>query len=431
MKAARAPRCCFVLLLRPGTVKSKVGYDNVHMRRILKVLLRLRLTQLLRRLGFRVRWIYEEVEQEWFGGLHLHWDGNDVEQAFNLATRIRGLEWVLGKQRDTSAFPQLPGIGRRGGFSEFLRVYWFGSRAASIVGATGAEKLMDRLITNDSDASEEATAIHLLRAGHPEIELDVEPSVEVGTRARNPDFRIRMAQEPWVYVEVTKLHKSNASTRVQELLARIADRMMAVEHPFVLEIILNREPTVEEEETIVNEAVGACETSDGRRATVAEVASILIKSGDPSVVVPSLISDDNRPRMAISKAIVGPGRPNRQLIARVPFVDERAEDILHHEARQLPRNECGLVMVNVNLQPSAFESWSERIPERFTPVQHTRVAAVILFMHATSPSEHGLIWVPYVKLIPNPYAAVPIPSWIKERVTSIREKTRRVSERPD
>ena len=207
--------------------------------------------------------------------------------------------------------------------------------------------------------------------------------------------------------------------------------MMAVDRPFVLEIILNREPTVEEAEAIVYEASGACGMGEGHRVTVADVASILVKSGDPSVVVPSLIPDDNRPRMAISRAVLGPGMSNRQLIARVPFADERAEAILRDKARQLPKNECGLVMVNVNSQPTAFESWSERIPQRFTPEQHTRVAAVILFMHATSPSKHGLIWVPYVKLISNPYASVPIPTWIRDRINGIREKTRRVVGRPD
>ncbi len=88
-------------------------------------------------------------------------------------------------------------------------------------------------------------------------------------------------------------------------------------------------------------------------------------------------------------------------------------------------------MANVNLQPSAFESWGERIPERFRGGQHTRVAAVILFMHATTGSEHGLVWVPYVKVIPNPYAAVPLPTWITERVARIRENTRRLTGRPD
>lgn len=399
--------------------------------RILKVLFRLRFTQLLRRLGLRVPWSYEEIEHEWFGGLHLHWDQKDVERAFNLATRIRGLNWVLGEQRNTTGLPRLPGIGRRGGYSEFHRVYWFGSRMASLLGSTGAEDLINRVVTNDPDANEEATAIHLLRAGQLEIELEIAPGVKVGTRDRRPDFRIRKEQDRWVYVEVTKLHNSNASSRVHDLLSRIVDRMMAVERPFLLEIILNREPTPEEEETILNEAVGASNCSNEHRARVTDIASILVKSGDPRVVIPSLTPDDDRPRMAISRALIGPGRANRQVMARVPFADPRAEDILSHEAKQLPQKECGLVMVNVNSQPTAFESWSNRVPERFTPRQHTRVAGVILFMHATSLSDNGLIWLPHVKLIHNPHAAVPLPSWITETVTAIREETLRLTGRPD
>jgi len=409
----------------------RVSCENDAVRQILRTLFRLRLTQLLRRHGFRVPWVFEEVEQEWFGGPYLNWDGTDVERAFNLATRVRGLDWVLGRQLDVAAFPRLPGIGPRGGFSEFIRVYWFGIRLTSILGAAGAERLIARLIANDSDASEEASAIHLLRNGQPNVELDVEPCIEVGTRSRNPDFRIRRPGDPWVYAEVTRLHGSSASDRVLELLGEIVNRMMAVERPFVLEILLNREPTVEEVEVIVREAMAACGTDQGCVAKVADVASILVKSGDPSVIVPTPISDDKRPRLAISRAVVGLGRPNRQLVARVPFADERAEDILHREARQLPKDECGLVMVNVNLQPTAFESWSERIPERFTSDQHTRVAAVILFMYATSITDHGPVWIPHVRLLPNPHAAVPLPAWILQRVTDIRDKTRGILGRSD
>jgi hypothetical protein len=401
------------------------------MRRFLTLLFKLHLTQRLRRLGFRVPWIRDEIEQEWFGGSRLNWDGNEVERAFNIATKIRGLKWVLGNQFNTSALAHLPGIGRLGGYAQFLRVYWFGIRVASILGASGAEKLIERLITEDSDASEEASAIHLLHAGQPDIEVDIEPSVEVGTRSRNPDFRIRMRQQPWVYVEVTKLHSSNASVRVHELLARTADRVMAVEHPFLVEIILNREPTIEEQEVIVTEVGKACEAAGEGSVTVADIASIIVKSDDVRVVAPSPIADDNQPRMALSKAVRGPGSPNRQVIVRVPLADPRAEEILRQEARQLPKNECGLIMVNVNSQPTAFESWSKRVPQRFTPGQHTRVAAVMLFMHATWPTEQGLLWLPSVKLIPNPNAAVPVPSWITERVACIREKTRRLTGRPD
>jgi hypothetical protein len=84
----------------------------------------------------------------------------------------------------------------------------------------------------------------------------------------------------------------------------------------------------------------ACADADGIRIDVEDVASILVKSGDPSIV-PSLIENDNRPRMAISRVLIGDGQANRQIVARIPFQDQRAEDILRIEARQLPKNECG------------------------------------------------------------------------------------------
>jgi hypothetical protein len=378
-----------------------------------------------------VPWILEEIELEWFGGMRLHWDPKDVESAFDVATRIRGLAWVLGAKLDPTLLPPLVGIGIRGGYSEFLRVYWFGMRMGSILGAKGADNLIARVIAGDADANEEAGAIHLLRSQQTNTDLEVEPEVRVGTRDRKPDFRIRKGDERWVYVEVTKLHSSSASARVQRLLERIGDGVMAVERPFLMEILFNREPTEEEEQLIVLGAIGACGAPEGHRVEIADIASILVKAGDPQVVVPSPIPDDDRPRMAISRGIGGPGSPSRQLIARIPFADERADEILRREAKQLPKDECGLLMANVNSQPSAFESWGERVPERFRGGLHTRVAAVILFMHATTSNERGLVWVPYVKLIPNPHAVAPLPAWITETVAAIRENTRRLTGRPD
>lgn len=399
--------------------------------RIANWLFHARLSPLLRKLGLPVPWTFEEIQQEWFGGPHLHWDPEDVESAFNLATRVRGHKWVAGEIRNTIPFAAFPGIGRRGGYSEFLRVYWFGKRLASIVGAVGAEDLIARVVSDDAAAGEDATAIHLLRLKRPETKLEIAPDVKVGTSDRKPDFRIREGQGPWVYVEVTKLHSSTASIRVHELLDRLADQVMAVQRPFLIELLLNREPTASEEEELLTKARCACESTDECRVTLTDVGSILVKSGNPAVLVPSLIPDDARPRTALSKVIVGPAQPNRQILARVPFADQRAEDILRYEARQLPKGQCGLLMVNVNSQPSAFESWGERIPQRFSPEQHTRVAGVILFMHATSPTDRGLAWIPYVKLLANPHAAVPLPAWITDAVNEIRAGARRITARPD
>ena len=57
-----------------------------------------------------------------------------------------GYSCVVGPPRDMRAFAAFPGIGDRGGFSEFFRVYWFGKRMASIVGARGSDALILRII---------------------------------------------------------------------------------------------------------------------------------------------------------------------------------------------------------------------------------------------------------------------------------------------
>jgi hypothetical protein len=378
-----------------------------------------------------VPWTFEEIERDWFGDAHLAWDRDDVLEAFNLAERIRGRDWVLGREMDPGFLAAFPNIGKRGGYQEFLRVYWFGRRLASIVGAAGADDLIGRLIENDPSASEEAAAIHLLRSRNRDTELEIGPTIAVGDHTRQPDFRIRKATDSWIYVEVTTLNESTASMRIQRLLQRISAGVIAVEQPFLLEILFNRDPSAEEEEEILSTARVACGAADGTRKDVTDVASILVKAGEPSVVVPTLIEDDNRPRMAIASAIVGPAHPNRQMVARIPFQDLRAEQILKIEARQLPRHECGIVMANVNRQPTAFESWSQRVPERFTAGQHTRVAGVILFTHATTLTSKGLVWIPSVRMIANPHAARPLPSWVADTIGAFREESRRLTERSD
>jgi len=149
-----------------------------------------------------VPWTFDEIQSEWFDGPSLQWDSEDVEASFDLATKMRGLRWVTGANRPAGAFPAVPGLGRRGGYGEFLRVYWFGKRMASIIGAPGADDLIARVIGNDPDADEEATAIYLLRSRNPGTELQIAPGVKVGSRDRRPDFKICYAQDPWTFVEL-------------------------------------------------------------------------------------------------------------------------------------------------------------------------------------------------------------------------------------
>jgi hypothetical protein len=61
----------------------------------------------------------------------------------------------------------------------------------------------------------------------------------------------------------------------------------------------------------------------------------------------------------------------------------------------------------------------------------TRVGGVLLFMTATTVTTLGLTWLPYLKLIPNPHAAMPPTGWITDVVEETRAESRRLTGRPD
>ena len=369
-------------------------------------------------------WTFDEIESEWLGGEHLQLPPEDVVRAFDVAEQARGREWVLSTTSIRRG-------GRLWGFAPFLRVYAFGKRMQAVAGAPGVDALLKRLLQDDAAAESELTAIYLLRSRRPETEFEVGPEVTVGDRHRRPDFRIRSGTGPWTYIEVTQLNRSVASVRTQDVLRRIAGSVISILQPFLLEIVFWRDPTEGEENELVRQACEACQAADGDRREIGDLASLMVKSGDPAVVTPSILPEDDGTRMSLAQSIVGPGQPNRQILVRAPFADQRAKDILIDEAKQLPKDESGLVMVDVTGQPTAFESWAELVPLRFTPAQHTRVSGVLLFMTATTVATQGMIWLPYLKLIPNPHACIPLPVWITEVVEETRAESRRLTGRPD
>jgi hypothetical protein len=77
-------------------------------------------------------------------------------------------------------------------------------------------------------------------------------------------------------------------------------------------------------------------------------------------------------------------------------------------------------MVDVTGQPTALTSWPELVLRRFTPRQHTRVGAVLLFSLPLIGNE----FVPTVNLVRNPHSAVAVPAWIDTTVESFREEHR-------
>jgi hypothetical protein len=369
-------------------------------------------------------WTIDEIERDWLGGEHPQLPAEDVVRAFAAAEQSRGRDWVLST---TST----PAGGRHWGFLPFLRVYAFGKRIQAISGAPGEDDLLRRLRQDDAAAESELTAIYLLRSRRSDTEIEIGPEIMIGNRNRRPDFRIRSSAGAWTYVEVTQLNRSAASDRAQVLLHRITDQVISVPAAFLLEIVLWRNPTADEEDELVRHASEACQAVDGSRRDISDLATLLVKSGDPALIIPSILPEGDGTRISLAQSIAGPDQPNRQIVLRAPFADQRAEDILSAEARQLPKDESGLVMVDTTRQPTAFDSWAELIPLRFTHNRYTRVGGVLLFTTPTTITQQGLMWLPYMRMISNTHARIPLPAWITEVVQDIIAESRRLRGMPD
>ena len=124
------------------------------------------------------------------------------------------------------------------GFQALLRVVSFAKRAESARGAINIDDLHARLRKLDVAADSELTAIHVIRSGNMDTNLEIGPAVAVGERLRRPDFRIAKPSEPWTHVEVTRLHASNASERADTLVGKLATELMDAAGSFVIELVL-------------------------------------------------------------------------------------------------------------------------------------------------------------------------------------------------
>jgi len=348
-----------------------------------------------------------------------------VLDAFRIGEEIRGPDWVR-------SCTYLPNGYRQLGYAAILKVLWFAERVRVIRDGINSTELIDRLRAGDPAAESELTAIHLLRSENPATTLEIGPTVQVGTRVRKPDFRIAKPSDPWTHVEVTALRQSNASQQVQAVLARLADRVMTSTDSFVLEVVFSRIPTDEELDALVARAIQEIGSLEPRKVEFSNLAVLVFKAvASAATVSPTPVEEEPVPMYAMARTFQGPGQASKQALARMPFSDQRAEDVLNSEAEQLPRDTPGLIMVEVTAQPTALSSWDSLAKRRFTPTQHTRVGAIILFMHATRPTSQGLAFLPHVHLITNPYARLPLPGWITDTVESTRNHVRSLTGRPD
>jgi hypothetical protein len=352
---------------------------------------------------------WQEIEQDWLGGSSgLAASPEDVVSAFNAVASLFGREWV-----DAS---RIRGGAVGGGTSPTLYIVTLARLLGALDGVPNATALLDKVREGHPDARAELIAIYLLRAGNSEVLVEVEPEVRVGERDRKPDFRTRVSDESWTYVEVTNPNSSEAQEDVSRGLEKLTSLVNDCSGSFALEVFLKREPTAGELDLIATEveqghqAVGQSEVE-----LPSGLGTLFWNHQLPGTVVLDDHGQPYTPRLSRASVIAG-AHEHRHIAVRWPFTDTRAETFIRHEARQLPTDAPGLIMIYTSGAVGAMKAWRALIERRLQPNLHTRVSAVCLFSTGQVLTEEGGDWRVECKIIPNHHARFPLPSWIIEQL---------------
>jgi len=350
-------------------------------------------------------WNWDEINADWLLGAQIVVSSDEVVTAFIRVEQILGRDWI-----ETSRIHS--GVQVRG-TSPTLHVVTIGQMLASLEGIGGTEELIEKLRAGDQSALAELTAVHLIRSGEPGALVELGPLVQIAERNRKPDFRVRRDGEQWTYIEVTQPDVAEAKIHAQTILQQIANLVQPIKKTFALEVFLRHEPNEAEMSSIAQAVQQLCALDGPQSSDLPGLAILTLNASAPGVVVPlDHPGEPNVPRLGVAKALFGPDEPHRHISVRMAYADDRAEDFLRKEARQLPTNEPGLIMVELSRAPGGIVSWEPVLKRRFQPTIHTRVSAVCLFTSGHELTPDGEAWIPEAKVIANTHAKYPLPAWI-------------------
>ena len=359
-------------------------------------------------------WTYGEIEREWGAASSTP---ALVVEAFERVERVLGREWMDATRIRSGMKTQ--------GAAPFLHVFSMGGRLRSLDGVAGTEPLVRRIGRQDESAESELTAMHLLRSRYRAAEIELEPDVSSGRTIRQADFRIRVPGSPWTYVEVTNPNVSELRERLAAILGKVRELVYRIKRGFALEVRFMREPSDEEVEHLVEHLPSFCADDQFRQEEFQDFALLSLSDVKPGLVVVNQDTQKTDQSWLAEFGFIGGGNePPRHIVVRMPHADDRAEEFLSNEAKQLPKSHGALIMVDAGGEPSAFQSWEPLIARRFQPAIHTRVSGLCLFSPDLLPTTDGLLWVLQVQLHLNRHATIPLDQWIQDALADAAEDFR-------
>jgi hypothetical protein len=361
-------------------------------------------------------WSIEKIERDLLGGRIdiIALPPATILETVKRAETVLGSEWIASFTSAKGLLPAMDVIGT-------------GLCLTSLEGLADSDKLIERIRRKESSADAELTAIYLLRSGYPLPELELYPPV--GTR--RADFRLRRGTEQWTTVEVTQALASNEQNRVQVILHRLTDSLLNIDAQIVLEVQFRREPTDDEISLLCDRLPNFCCLRGQQRAELADGMGFIfldeVEIGRLRYHEIPELADTPMIGLAMFQSGGPGGTPHHQIAVRIPFSDTRADEFLHDEAKQLPKQGPGLIMICGPTSRNELRVWSALIQRRFEHRIHTRVSGVCLFAGGMVPVANGYGWLVRAELVLNPHARVALPDWIRTVLVSGSGLSRKLS----
>jgi len=368
-----------------------------------------------------MNWSYAGIQRDWLADGRIAVPEHDVVAAFDRCERMLGRGWI----------DRMRGSETRGA-APTLAVVSMGQALSSLEDVSDCEKLIHRIRADDPSARAELRAIYLLRSVERTV-VELEPVVTLPGGDRKCDFRLQRPSDTWVYVEVTQPDTSDAKARVDAIIQSVVETVMSIKKPFALEIFLRREPTEPEIASVISASLDVCSSNEtlARREELPDgLGLMIVNEQTPEFFALNDHGEERVPRVGSLRAIVGPGEPNRSVAVRMAYADQRAERFLTTEARQLPTNAPGLIMVEMLNVSGGFVSWEPIIRRRFQPTIHTRVGGVCLFSSGLVPTPDGEAALFNTKFVANQHARIPLPAWVRASLDSAGEQFKALTNIP-
>lgn len=329
---------------------------------------------------------------------------SEVIEAVRRAQHLLGDDWIASQTRNQK------------GIVPAMQIIGMGLRLQAVDGIRGNEELLARIRHFDSSAEAELTAIYIFCSGSRGVEIELFP--RVGRRIA--DFRMRIGIEDWTTVEVTEARESAEQNRLNGILMQLTTALKSLSFPFALEIILLREPTEAEIAQLCETLPQFCEGKNIQSAHLYHNLGWLLLNHVPAGQLPN-----SEPPGAVNLPPVGLAtffRHDQVVAVKICFSDERAEEMLTKEAKQLPSGKRGLIMISGPSSEKDLNVWGPLIRRRFQPSIHTRVGGVCLFDGGIVPApEAKSDWKIQAHLVLNPFAKAALPPWIEQSVRAVDE----------